>query len=985
MSKKLIGLALILSFAAVAFAVDLTPGLMAKHEALRSDWVAPEEGGSVAYFTSPPMADPNGWYWMYDNDLPNDPPFTDPVIAPIPTPGQFNNFWMSLPDSAGSKHPAASNDDPYKVQMPDSFWYYGYWYDEGDYIYISPDGWVSFDNPDGDDPHPDPPNQSPPFPYSGDEFSEIIAPLWQDMNGIQSEAVDPDYGVWYWYNTATRVFAVQWNHMYYHNSSNWYDFELQLQFGGQQRLVTAGACGVVFSYHWGHFLYNDCSPNWNANQLYEDGGTGIEDQTGHYGITYNDDELMDHRIIRWGYKRIFKHDVQAYAFISPGALVLRWTDIEPIVIVRNIGENAEDFSVTLDIYRTDNDSLVYHYNLAGFHLLPGEMDTLVGPCWTPEEVWDEYNKVCFTQLERDSCKSNDTIEVLSLVHCDDTFRYFWNWADQWALGWGIRPSMYFMTFYGVNNGVLVTGGQVYLYSLRTGSPPPMVGVWESVGGCGPADCASGPVGTATAETFQVGWNKAFFDEPGVFAHSADPGSIWAGSSSSSGSDFSGWYGAFGMDPFPPNDPPHPCWNHPGVSAGRGRGRGGYCNGNSFTWGHYGDEYSGFYTVPIELFVHLGFGDFPLSPQPSPPCYYDEPHDLTCYRMEEPDRDYVEADVPITPELAIANLGRAAEPYSGLFPVTFMVVDEETSDTVWRDSAMISHIGWLGDAGDNPDTIEVALPPWTPEGICRDVDEGGPFRYYELIGLVRLGEVGPDESDHCPYNDTVKNNVTCLLSHDVGVTDLTLDPGPDSPPDHYNAGTVISVTATVENFGYNEENNVPVHLEIRDVDSNDVLLWENVQSISFIDWRGNSLGNPYTAEVTFPDYTVVNEHHQTLTGFTELIGDMCPEDDYEVVHINSGIAEAAAGLPFALEAITPNPFVGATTISFAVPRTVAVSLKVYDITGKLVTTLVSGNQTPGRHSVRWNGTDDAGRTVAQGIYLVRMESENFSATKKVVLY
>jgi len=274
----------------------------------------------------------------------------------------------------------------------------------------------------------------------------------------------------------------------------------------------------------------------------------------------------------------------------------------------------------------------------------------------------------------------------------------------------------------------------------------------------------------------------------------------------------------------------------------------------------------------------------------------------------------------------------------------------------------------------------------PEGLC---DEYEPFVDYELIGLVRLGEVGPDLTDHCPYNDTVRRNVTCLLSHDVGVIDMTWPEPPDESPAFYNEGSKITVTATVENFGFNAEHDVEVRLEVRDLDDNNVELWHALKSIVFLDWRGNPFGDPYTVDVTFPVYVVKTDRHwQALECRTELIDDDCPEDDFEVRYINNrepGTEETPAGLPFALEAITPNPFVGSTTISFAVPATVNVSLKVYDITGKLVTTLVSGNQTPGRHAVTWNGTDDLGRSVAQGIYLVRMDAKDFSATKKVVLY
>jgi len=925
----------------------------------------PTRGGGVRW-SNPPMATPNGWYWGYDN-LETDPPFSDPLLGPI------DDVDFVDITSTGTKIPP-QNDVPFVYQLADSFWYYGQWYVPGDTLYISPDGWVSFDSTAAGG-HPNPPNLDTPFPVTQDP-NALMAVLWQDHDPTRDGGNVSNNRVYYLYDAASRTLIVEWYRVEARLSGNTYTFELMLSMGGQHKLLEEGPCGVVFSYHLIHFLYDDASAGWWADQLYEDGGTGIENQAGSYGITYDTDKLADHRVIRWGYKRIFKHDVQAYAFISPGAVVLRWTKIEPKVAVRNIGENAEDFSVTLDIYRTDNDSLVYHHSLDGFHLAPGTCDTMIGPDWRPEEVGDEYNKVAFTVLGRDSCRHNDTLEEISLVHCDDTLRYLWNWGDM-TEEYAVKTAR-LGTFYGIHEGVLVRGGKVYVSSEpEPGYAHPCIEVWEGGSGCGAPSNGSTFKASAVTETYQKGWNRASFQEGGVWVSAGGPGGIWAAVTSASVSQNAGPFVGASQRVWGAS---LPCY------LGQGPGRGGYWQGPSasgFAWGTYSGD---LYTVPIELFVHLGFGEFPLSPQPSPPQYYDKPHDLTCFRMEEPTGDYIEADVPITPELLIANLGRAAEPYFGLFPVTFMVIDEETSDTVWRDSAVISHIGWLGDAADGKDTLEVTVGPWAPEGMCRDVDEGGPFRYYELVGLVRLGEVGPDESDHCPYNDTVKSNITCLLSHDVGATDMELDPPPDVPPDHYNPGTLITITVTVENFGFHEETDIPVHLEIRDVDSNDVLIWSVVQTVSFLDWRGNQDDNPWTAEVVFPPWEYPeSRHHYCYIAFTELEDDLCPDDDYEIACLNTAPERSSEmDVPFALEAVAPNPFAGAATLAFSIPRACWVRLEVFDAGGRWVRTLENDLLEPGRYRRVWDGRDAAGRRVSAGVYLVKLEADEACIKRKVVI-
>jgi hypothetical protein len=82
---------------------------------------------------------------------------------------------------------------------------------------------------------------------------------------------------------------------------------------------------------------------------------------------------------------------------------------------------------------------------------------------------------------------------------------------------------------------------------------------------------------------------------------------------------------------------------------------------------------------------------------------------------------------------------------------------------------------------------------------------------------------------------------------------------------------------------------------------------------------------------------------------------------------------------------PNPFSGTTEIAFSVPVASEVSLKVYDINGRLVRSLVEGSLSAGSHRVVWDGrTSDGGRT-APGVYLavVRIGSEE-TASKMFLL-
>lgn len=81
---------------------------------------------------------------------------------------------------------------------------------------------------------------------------------------------------------------------------------------------------------------------------------------------------------------------------------------------------------------------------------------------------------------------------------------------------------------------------------------------------------------------------------------------------------------------------------------------------------------------------------------------------------------------------------------------------------------------------------------------------------------------------------------------------------------------------------------------------------------------------------------------------------------------------------------PNPFNPSTTIRFALPEALEVTLGIYNITGQLVRTLFSGRQAAGVHSMVWDGIDDNDRPAASGIYLCRLQAGGHSAIRKLVL-
>jgi hypothetical protein len=110
------------------------------------------------------------------------------------------------------------------------------------------------------------------------------------------------------------------------------------------------------------------------------------------------------------------------------------------------------------------------------------------------------------------------------------------------------------------------------------------------------------------------------------------------------------------------------------------------------------------------------------------------------------------------------------------------------------------------------------------------------------------------------------------------------------------------------------------------------------------------------------------------------------DDFQVLGVDGtdNNNDSTPVLTSALNNNYPNPFNPETTISYSVEKAGKVTLEVYNILGQKVKTLVNDNVNAGSHNVVWNGKDNAGRSVASGVYFYRMTNRNYTKTNKMIL-
>jgi hypothetical protein len=144
------------------------------------------------------------------------------------------------------------------------------------------------------------------------------------------------------------------------------------------------------------------------------------------------------------------------------------------------------------------------------------------------------------------------------------------------------------------------------------------------------------------------------------------------------------------------------------------------------------------------------------------------------------------------------------------------------------------------------------------------------------------------------------------------------------------------------------------------------------SYTFV-WNDHFAGQPGLATGRFRVVVLDGAQHQAVD----------TADADVTFDIASGVVDA---LPTAvvLAQNHPNPFNPRTTIRFALPRAQDVTLRIFDVQGKLVRTLIEGPQTAGAHEAVWEGRDDRGGQVPSGTYLYRLRSGDGDETRKMLL-
>jgi hypothetical protein len=104
----------------------------------------------------------------------------------------------------------------------------------------------------------------------------------------------------------------------------------------------------------------------------------------------------------------------------------------------------------------------------------------------------------------------------------------------------------------------------------------------------------------------------------------------------------------------------------------------------------------------------------------------------------------------------------------------------------------------------------------------------------------------------------------------------------------------------------------------------------------------------------------------------------------IIGISDELTTTNLGKRMQLYPSRPNPFTNHTMISYNIAHRGNVAVEIYDAAGRLVKTLVNGEQNIGSYTLQWNGKDEKGNRVAQGIYFCQLKTDNTTAVRKLAI-
>ena len=286
--------------------------------------------------------------------------------------------------------------------------------------------------------------------------------------------------------------------------------------------------------------------------------------------------------------------------------------------------------------------------------------------------------------------------------------------------------------------------------------------------------------------------------------------------------------------------------------------------------------------------------------------------------------------------------------------------------------------WVSEGSGVPDDdfeeieeTDVAPSDWTIYGPVNLCDYVGEQIY---ISFVYQG----DYADEWYLDDIIGINLEPKIPYDVSVDDIIVDERVDTLPQ----GALLHPTAVVSNNSPLGGPTLSFRV-IYKIHKDGNIYWRRVYDVM-------NLPASTSDTVYFSGDVVLNEpglYTIAVTIQTAFVDPILWNNAMTLdLYIGSGAKMAVDELPkvFALHQNAPNPVRKNTSISYAIPRTSDVTIRVFDISGRVVKTLVNATKEAGYYTANWDMKDNTGREIASGIYFYEFNAGDFKSIKKMVV-
>jgi len=308
---------------------------------------------------------------------------------------------------------------------------------------------------------------------------------------------------------------------------------------------------------------------------------------------------------------------------------------------------------------------------------------------------------------------------------------------------------------------------------------------------------------------------------------------------------------------------------------------------------------------------------------------------------------IENQSSVSPRARIGNFGEAKDSFYANCTIT-------GPGSSYSENSLMTET--VPSGGDN----SIGLWAWTPSGNAGDV-------YQVKVTVYIL----PDSN---VYDDNPSNNVfidSCVI-RGVAVTATTiLEPREGDTLEH------LKPTAYFTNTGTEPAANFYCHCDITASGYHAAVYNDSVLV-------AGSLAVGDSIFIGFDDYECEENRSYVATFHATSATEDTIYSPHIQVHFHgpyTGVAESAEVLR--IELAGTNPFGAPPSISYSIGVPTEVSIRVYDVSGKLVETLHDG-ELSGKGRLHWNEKDKEGRTLANGLYFVRILTPQFDRTHKIVL-